>query len=517
MVLAEHVVSLIPSFTGILWLSVLLPVCLVLYRRYWTRLSRFPGPFWASVTDIWRLFMVHRGRPQEEQRELHQRYGDIVRLGPRTLSFANPQAIGDIYSGKQRLRKSEFYSVQRGIRGGHSISTIFSTTDENAHAKLRRGASNAYALTTLLQFEPLVDSTTRVFLAQIRGRWADQPGARGLCDLSTWLQYYAFDVIGELTFSKQMGFLEQGRDVGGIIDAIDRGLGYAGLVGQIPWTDLLLRRNPIKLLAGRLGFLDTTLTHVAYGAEQIRQRKLDLGDKLTQPVKSDNRPRDFLSRFLETHYVHGSISEDQVMSLTQANINAGSDTTAISLRSIFYYLLKTPGCYKNLMAELEAAEARGHFADTETCLVSWTEAQKLPYLDGVVKESLRIFPAVGLSMERMVPDEGLIIAGNFIPGGTIVGCSPWVINFRKDIFGNDADKFNPERWIEADESKMSKMKKYFFTFGMGSHTCIGKNISYLEIYKVVAAVLRNFKVELADPASQWNIQGSWFVKQTDFD
>lgn len=123
--------------------------------------------------------------------------------------------------------------MQRGIRGGHSISTIFSTTDENAHAKLRRGASNAYALTTLLQFEPLVDSTTRVFLAQIRGRWADKPGARGLCDLSTWLQYYAFDVIGELTFSKQMGFLEQGRDVGGIIDAIDRGLGYAGLVRRL--------------------------------------------------------------------------------------------------------------------------------------------------------------------------------------------------------------------------------------------------------------------------------------------
>ncbi|RMJ07431.1 hypothetical protein CDV36_012952 [Fusarium kuroshium] len=460
--------------------------------------------------------MVLRGRPHEEQRELHDRYGDIVRLGPGTLSFAHPQAVSDIYSGKHRMRKSEFYSVQRGIRDGRSISTIFSTTDENAHAKLRRGASNAYALTTLLQFEPFVDSTTKVLLAQIRSRWADKPGTQGICDFSTWLQYYAFDVIGEVTFSKRMGFLEEGRDVGNIIDAIDQGLDYAGPVGQIPMSDYFLRRNPLKLLAGRWGFLNMTFTHVAFGVEQIRQRKLELGGKLREPVKDGSRPRDFLSRFLESHYVQGSISEDQVMSLTQANINAGSDTTAISLRAIFYHLLKTPGCYGKLMDELELAEARGHFADTETCLVSWNEAQKLPYLDAVIKESLRIFPAVGLTMERVVPPQGSVIAGAFVPGGTIVGCSPWVINFRTDVFGSDADSFRPERWIEADEEKQSRMKKYFLTFGMGSHTCIGKNISYLEMYKVVAAVLRNFRIELATPTSQWKVHGSWFVKQGDF-
>ena len=81
-----------------------------------------------------------------------------------------------------------------------------------------------------MQFEPFVDSTTRVLLAEIRNRWADKLGTEGVCDLATWLQYYAFDVIGELTFSERMGFLEKGHDVGGIIDAIDRGLAYAGPV-----------------------------------------------------------------------------------------------------------------------------------------------------------------------------------------------------------------------------------------------------------------------------------------------
>lgn len=192
--------------------------------------------------------------------------------------------------------------------------------------------------------------------------------------------------------------------------------------------------------------------------------------------------------------MQGSISEDQILSLTQTNINAGSDTTAISLRTIFYYLLKKPNYYKKLMDEIKSAENRGHFADMDICLVSWNEAQQLPFLDAVIKESLRIFPAVGLSMERLVPEGGLTIAGKFVPGGTIVGCNPWVINYREDIFGSDAAKYRPERWIDADEEQQSAMKKYLLTFGAGSHTCIGKNISYLEMYKAVAALLRNFKV-----------------------
>jgi hypothetical protein len=82
---------------------------------------------------------------------------------------------------------------------------MFNTTDEQCHAKLRRAVANAYAMSTLVPFEPLVDSTTGVFLEQLTNRYADQPDA--VCDLSQWLQFYAFDVIGESTFSKQLGFV----------------------------------------------------------------------------------------------------------------------------------------------------------------------------------------------------------------------------------------------------------------------------------------------------------------------
>lgn len=107
---------------------------------------------------------------------------------------------------------------------------MFNTTDEAYHTKLRRAVSNAFAMSTLVNFEPLVDSTTQAFLFQLSRRFADNAGNEGVCDLSSWLQYYAFDVIGELAFSKRLGFVDEGRDVDNIITNLEGFLEYSAVV-----------------------------------------------------------------------------------------------------------------------------------------------------------------------------------------------------------------------------------------------------------------------------------------------
>ena len=97
-------------------------------------------------------------------------------------------------------------------------------------------------------------------------------------------------------------------------------------------------------------------------------------------------------------------------------------------------------------------------------------------------------------MERRTPPQGIDILGEHIPGGVIVGCNAWVLHRRPEIFGEDVNVFRPERWIEADSSKLKEMKATMFQFGAGARTCIGKNISLLEIYKLVPTFLRNFEV-----------------------
>lgn len=112
----------------------------------------------------------------------------------------------------------------------------------------------------------------------------------------------------------------------------------------------------------------------------------------------------------------------------------------------------------------------------------------------VFKKLFRMHPAAGLPLERIVPPQGAEICGRHIAGGTIVGCSAWIIHCRPDVYGDDVDCYRPERRLEADKERLKEMNASMFHFGAGSRTCIGKNISLLEIYKLAPSFLMRFEV-----------------------
>lgn len=92
---------------------------------------------------------------------------------------------------------------------------------------MRRPISHAFSMSTLLDYEPYVNSTSNLFTSRLESLYA---ATGNICDLGEWLQYYAFDVVGELTYSKRLGFLEQAKDVDGIMASIDKSFDYAGVV-----------------------------------------------------------------------------------------------------------------------------------------------------------------------------------------------------------------------------------------------------------------------------------------------
>lgn len=65
--------------------------------------------------------------------------------------------------------------------------------------------------------------------------------------------------------------------------------------------------------------------------------------------------------------------------------------------------------------------------------------------------------------------------------------------------------------------QLKTMEGTLFQFGAGSRTCIGKNISLLEIYKLVPSFLRRFEIEFADPRKDWKLHNAWFVAQREFE
>ena len=277
----------------------------------------------------------------------------------------------------------------------------------------------------------------------------------------------------------------------------------------MPFLDLLLIKNPIRLFCSRIGLINSTSPVVNFAKTRIAER-------MNTPKESVPSNRDFLSRFLEAGKKDPEFLHPQrILSLTTANMFAGSDTTAITLRAIFYYLLKNPETLHRLLKEIEETDKAGLLSRDDQ-LVTWDEVHDLPYLTAVIKESLRCHPAAGLPLERIVPPGGIEICGQFIPGGTIVGCNAWVVHCSETVFGAEPKRFRPERWLDVSEKAKSDMNTFLFSFGAGARTCVGKNISYLEMYKLVPAVLRTFELSLENPQEEWELRNAWFVKQSNF-
>ena len=140
--------------------------------------------------------------------------------------------------------------------------------------------------------------------------------------------------------------------------------------------------------------------------------------------------------------------------------------------------MREPAAYEMLTAEIDAAVANG----TLSIPVAYAEAIKLPYLKACINEGMRLHQSVGLTMPRLVPAGGTTISGIYIPEGYRVGVNGAVVQYDTDVFGLDADRFNPNRWIEGDAVRMDKI---MIQFGAGSRTCIGKNVSsslYIDFY-----------------------------------
>ena len=138
-------------------------------------------------------------------------------------------------------------------------------------------------------------------------------------------------------------------------------------------------------------------------------------DRIKEHSNAELDHRDFLARMLKIK--EGNPEKFNMMDViinSMQNIAAGSDTTSITLRSILYHLMKNPRYYKKLQDEIDEMTVTRTSEDEE---VKYSEAFKMPYLQAVIKEGLRIHPALAVIHPRIVPEEGAVISGKWLPSG----------------------------------------------------------------------------------------------------
>lgn len=150
--------------------------------------------------------------------------------------------------------------------------------------------------------------------------------------------------------------------------------------------------------------------------------------------------------------------------------------------------------------------------------ITWQEGSRMTYFQACIKECLRYHPALGQILPRLVPEGGTTVCGHYLPAGTTVGCNAFTVHRDKELYGEDADQFNPERWIDGDPEKIRKMETLNFWFGAGPRVCIGKNIAMLELTKFIPEFFRRFEVTLIDPKRyQHHNIGGWVCPQKGLD
>ncbi|KAM0716115.1 hypothetical protein Q7P37_008629 [Cladosporium fusiforme] len=439
------------------------------------QLSRVPGPLLAGLSDFWRAWYSRNGKLRTKLDELHRQHGTVVRYGVRSISVSDPQVVDMAFGSRAGFVIADSYKVIVGISNGKEVPSLVTIRDEDRHTALRRSVASAFTPNAVLEYESHIDQTIQELLDVLK--------RKECVDLSSQMAYYTMDAAGRFSFSQSLGCLAADADAGGRIGLIRVRSSHWVRWGSLPDLERLVYRNPLAMRAKRA---PSSMVTVAMGL---------LKERLAKP-KSQSEPPDLMTRFLDASQKHPeTLDQAAVVGLLMSMISGAGDTTASAVTAIFYYMLKHPSTLAKLHEEFSSS-------NLNEPIPAFNQVNKLPYLHAVTREGMRLFPVLATPIERKVPQGGVTIAGTFLPEGTSVGCSQSALHHNPDVFGSDADLFRPERWLEADASRLKAMEFAHMGFSRGRRVCIGQNLAVMQMKKLLAALIMGFDISLVDPTTE---------------
>ncbi|KAJ5199751.1 Cytochrome P450 [Penicillium cf. griseofulvum] len=453
------------------WFAVFLVFQVILIER---RLAAIPGPFIAKFTDYWKVYHLLKGDYGETLYWWHQRYGPMIRTGPRHISVGDPNEVPRVYQIKPLLHKGNMYKGIIGWLKGKNVAGLESMMDEVEHANVKRVIAPAFSWRSVLNYESHIDHSAGELVQTLENR--------EVVDMNEWLSYWAIDSMNNIAFSTDLGFMKHATDIGGTLKTVRAVTSIWMYVFAFP-TVVMWFAWAASFFVGPSGRL------VSMCLERVNSRMR----KKKEQDKSTKNEEDLLDVYMRARQEHPTlISHERVIGMTFTTLLAGSDTTAFNLAWTVYYLLKHPATLHHLKEELDNAILASDLSYPPTL----KDLSKLPYLEAVIKEGLRYALLLQLNMDRIVPKGGMEICGHHIPAGTNIGCHARVIHLDKSVYGEDSEHFRPERWLEASEEQRKLMERCAIWFGSGKHTCIGQHFARAMTMKVLSMILMKLEVGL---------------------
>lgn len=232
----------------------------------------------------------------------------------------------------------------------------------------------------------------------------------------------------------------------------------------------------------------------------IKKTARDLIAEKRATIQRGEKPsHDIISVAMES----GGFTDEDLVNQLMTFLAAGHETTASAMSWAIYCLCKHPSTQQRLREELRASLPALLDPSAE---ISSTDVDRLPYLNAVLQETLRIFPPVPLTLRETATDT--TVQGSFIPRGTTIVICPWAVNTSTHLWGPDAREFKPERWLGANANSGGAESNYAITtFLHGPRSCIGKDFAKAEFACLVASLVGRFEVEFEEGDWELKIQG----------
>ncbi|KAK4681747.1 hypothetical protein QC764_110160 [Podospora pseudoanserina] len=449
-----------------------------IYYAFLHPLSKIPGPKLYSFWDLPYLYHAVRGNWPHKLKDLHDRYGPVVRYTSDNISFTTPSAWKTIY-GHRNLPGQETFpkdpTAYRPTPSGHPHIIIASDPD---HRRQRRLLSHAFSEKALRAQEDILNHYATLLITKLTAK----ANAKVAVDIVQWFNFTTFDLIGDLAFGQPFNCLDS--------------------AAYHPWVSLIfsniklgvffevLRRHPF------LGCLKTFLLPKHLVKSQKEHRALSEKTAKKRLEAGGTERGDFMSYILR-HNDEKGMSEGEIIENSSLLIIAGSETTATQLSGTTFWLLKNRDKYDKLVKEI-----RGRFGrEDEIDLVA---VGGLEYLEAVLEEGFRMYPPTPLALPRRVPPKGEYIEGYWIPGNTSVAVPQWA-SYQSSSNFRDPQKFVPERWL-GDPRYADDVRGVLQPFSVGPRNCIGRNLAYAEMRLIMARLLWNFDLELMPESEEWNRQ-----------
>ncbi|KAE8409388.1 cytochrome P450 [Aspergillus pseudonomiae] len=473
MAFSQLVVALVTS-----WLTH--RVYLIVYRLYFHRLAKFPGPRLAAISTLYRAFyqIWKDGKLIEHATELHDLYGPVIRISPNELHFRSVAAYHDIYSAKFQGTKDPDYYEHLG-----QSTALFGLVDPIQHGARFRLVAHLFSKRHFDSLTARINAHISRF-SQLLSLSAQN---QEICNLSFGFRSVALDIVNDFIFGdlphkfrqlKNETFLEPLAV--GTYDAMNW---WIWLSRNYPTLLSLIQKMPSSWLQ--------SMTH-AFEAPKIVVELVTsmVDDALTV------RPKDWHERFfycivhgLEGQNRNGSESASVPSSVLVEEVMGTMLGGVIDIANILPYgafqLSQSPQLQDRLYEEL-----RGAWTNITDPIPDYETLCTLPLLNGLVKESVRLTHGVISGPPRAVGPLGAVIDGYSVPPKSVVTTTSLYLHMDADVFPQP-ETFDPLRWVTGNPKQMENA---IVAFSKGRRMCPAKHLAYMEMFSIFAMLFRRFQV-----------------------